>query len=66
MTQSIEYHHKGSPATKKFETTPTAGKDRLTAFLDVNDVVHSEFMSTGTIINSKHCAGMPQELEVHI
>jgi hypothetical protein len=41
------------PAPKKFKTTFSVGKVKLTAFWDVNCVVHSEFMPTGATVN-KH------------
>jgi hypothetical protein len=34
----------GSPAPKKFKTTPSAGKFKLTAFWDVDGVVRKEFI----------------------
>jgi hypothetical protein len=65
--QSVEYHHKGSPAPKKFKTIPSADNIiLLTAFWDVNGVMHSGFMPTGTTINSKHNTGKLQKLKACI
>jgi hypothetical protein len=64
--QSVEYHHEDSPAPKKFKIIPSAGKVMLTAFWDVNGVVHSEFMPTGITINSEHYVEMLQKFKARI
>jgi hypothetical protein len=51
-----------NPASEKFSTAPSVGKVMLTAFWDVNDAVHLEFMLTGATINSEHYAGTLQKL----
>ncbi|KAJ4433523.1 hypothetical protein ANN_15832 [Periplaneta americana] len=49
---SMEFHHKGSSAPKKFKAVPSTGKLMLTVFWDIQGVVHMEFMPKGTTINS--------------
>jgi hypothetical protein len=51
-------HQKGLPAPNKFKTVPSAAKVMITAFWDVSNVVHLEFMPSGTTINSEHYVGM--------
>jgi len=48
----MEFHHEGSPAPKKWKTAASAGKVMHTVFCNVKGVVHSEFMASGTTINS--------------
>jgi hypothetical protein len=64
--QYMEYRHKRSPTPNKLKIAPSAGKVMLTAFRDVNGVVHSEFMPTGTTINSEHYFGTQQILTTRI
>jgi hypothetical protein len=45
------HHLKGSVAAKKFKTALSAGKVMLTAFWNINSVVHLEFMLIGSPIN---------------
>jgi hypothetical protein len=52
--QSMEFHHKRSPALKKFKTAASASKVTPRVFWDIKGMVHSGFMPTGTTINSEH------------
>ncbi|KAJ4442700.1 hypothetical protein ANN_04289 [Periplaneta americana] len=49
---SLQFHHKGSHAPKKFKAVPSAGKLMLTVFWNIQGVVHMEFMPESTTINS--------------
>jgi hypothetical protein len=51
------------PALKKSKTAPSAGKIMLSAFWDVNHVVHS---GLGTTMNSEYYFGTMQKLKAHI
>lgn len=51
--QSMEYHHKDSPAKKKFKALPSVGKIMATVFWDAEGVIHVEFLEPGTTINSE-------------
>jgi len=55
----MEFHHEGSPAPKKLKTAPSAGKVMRTVFCNAKGVVHSEFMASGTTIDSvKSCEAL--------
>jgi hypothetical protein len=50
----VESIHKGLPASMKFMTAPFTGKVMLTDFWDVNGIVHSDFMPTGSTVKAEH------------
>ncbi|XP_064470093.1 protein GVQW3-like [Ornithodoros turicata] len=52
--QLRKWKHPGSPATKKFRSTPSAGEVMTTVFWDKAGVVHVDFQPTGTTINSAY------------
>jgi hypothetical protein len=47
----MEYHHKGSPAPKKFKTKASDGKVMLTAFWNSERVVLIHFLDKGVTVN---------------
>jgi hypothetical protein len=50
--QSMEYHHKRSPAKKKIKTQVLDGKVKATTFWNRHGVIHMDFLDPGTTINS--------------
>ena len=48
----MEWHHPQSPRTKKFKTTPSAGKLMITVFWDIGGVILVDVMARGETINS--------------
>ncbi len=46
--ETMEWKHKGSPATKKFKVTPSVGNVMRTFFEDHKGIIHIEYMSNCT------------------
>jgi histone-lysine N-methyltransferase SETMAR len=57
--QSTEYHHKVSPAKKKFKTQALARKLMATVFWDADGFIHLGFLESGTTINSERYIRTP-------
>jgi hypothetical protein len=51
--QSMEYHHKGSPAPNKLKTRAPAEKVMLTVFLNSEGVVLTDFLENGATVYSE-------------
>ncbi|XP_064461739.1 histone-lysine N-methyltransferase SETMAR-like [Ornithodoros turicata] len=51
---SKQWKHTGSPAPKKFQSTPSAGKVMARVFWDKAGVVHVDFLHSGTAINNAY------------
>ncbi|GFN91329.1 histone-lysine N-methyltransferase SETMAR [Plakobranchus ocellatus] len=49
----MEYRHKSSPSPRKFKVVASARKVLITAFWDMEGVVHMEFLDQGLIVNSE-------------
>jgi len=57
--QSMEYRHPGCLSVNKFKTLPSAKKVMLTIFWDTWGVLHMEFLTTGSTVNSyRYCANL--------
>jgi hypothetical protein len=60
--QSVEYHHKGSPA-EKIKNPASAGKLMAPAFWDERGFTHMEFLEPGTTIKSERFMGTLKTFE---
>jgi len=64
--QSMEYHHKGSPAKKK-NSKPKLGQEVMTTvFWDTDGVIHMDLLEHGITINSQSLQGNTQNFETTI
>ena len=64
--KSMEYHHKGSLAPKKFKTKASAKKVMLTVIWNSGGVVLTDFLGKGTIVNSECYTETLTNIKKHI
>ncbi|GIX93649.1 histone-lysine N-methyltransferase SETMAR [Caerostris darwini] len=53
-SKKVEWKHPGSPATKKFKVTPSAGKVMATIFWDSCGVIPLDYLERGQTIHADH------------
>jgi histone-lysine N-methyltransferase SETMAR len=59
----MEYHHKVSPAKKKFKTQVSARKLMATVFWDADGFIHLDLLESGTTINSERYSATLKHLK---
>ncbi|GFN96116.1 histone-lysine N-methyltransferase SETMAR [Plakobranchus ocellatus] len=64
--QSMEYRHKTSPSPRKFKVVASARKVLITIFLDMEGVVHMEFLEKGQTVNFERYISTPRALKVRL